>query len=245
MNDMPRPSRHTAISARRTSVTARVVWRKTATAPLLVPLFLGAAGIVAALLILDSGQRHQRLQQIAHIEVEVRNELVTAVADLDAGRYTTAREKATAILDRLSREGLERHRAFEEVGGMAYMLRGEAAERADPDGPWDEVAEDFRAAAQGLGWARAGVLPWSARMGYGRSLYRLGDDEDAIRTLERLIRDNPSYGEAYRWRSLAYRRQGDLERADADEAMARRLGAWVDPRDAEPNSRSRTVLREG
>jgi len=76
--------------------------------------------------------------------------------------------------------------------------------------------------------ARAGVLPWAARAGLGRAFHRSGDDENAVRVLGRLIQDNPSYAEAYRWRALAYRGLGEAELADADEATARRLGAWVD-----------------
>lgn len=198
---------------------------------IIVPLIIGGAIIIGAIMLWEAHTRNQAIIEIARTEIKVREELRLAYAELRNLHPEEALTR-TAVAAQLMDERLHSRwqSDYRELKTARNLIEAEALLMLDCAA---NAAVSEKLFDQALGWMThaSGEFWQFGVLGRARTRYETGRYEEALADLDMLMDRNPNFGAAYYWRALAKQKLGDRRGAVRDETRARSLDSWPPLRD--------------
>lgn len=199
---------------------------------ILVPLIIGGACVVGALILWQQHERKAREFEASKVEEEVRTDILSAYRLMRQEKYAAAVELMDKTDDKVAFlcANDSNPDAYTDFRAALLSLVAEAEFIRDPTANAAEAEDKFNGAMSLLRYASGEMWEFSV-LGRARSRFAQKKYEEAIADLDTLLAGNPNYGTAYYWRSLARKGMGDLEGAAADREVAENFDSWPPLRD--------------
>lgn len=193
-------------------------------------LVLGAAVVVAAVVLWDAHAKKIEIAEATRIEELARTELRSAYHFLRRRQPRKALDLVKNAEKQIDALPAAWTSDYADLKGARMMMEAEANFVLDTAGN-AEVSEKLFTQALGLITHASGELWLFGVFGRGRARFELRRYGDAIADFDILLARNPSFGSAYYWRSLAHEKLGQSALALADAKRAKSLDAWPPLRD--------------
>lgn len=197
---------------------------------ILVPLIIGGALIVAAILIWHARHHRVRLAEATRVEEEVRRELRAAHIEMRALRPAEALERTETAKAMIALLPVNLAPDYAELKMAQLLIEGESLLMLDCRANAPDSEALFNKALTLMTHASGEVWQFGM-LGRARARYEAGRFPEALSDLNAIMDRNASSGAAYYWRSLTRRELGDAKGAGEDERRARALDSWPPLRD--------------
>ena len=192
---------------------------------IVVWLIIGSTALFTGLILWEANSRNRIMTEAARTEDAVRRQMTASYRLLREKKPEKIIEADAFLAEKLAWLGQVNPRAYSSLKAARQFILAEALLLLGDENAYAE-AEKILTNGIALLERSSGEIWQMGIFSRGKVRHKLGMDAQAIADLDGLITNNPSYGAAYYWRSLAKTSINDADGAAADAAHARALGAW-------------------
>ena len=195
-------------------------------ATIVVWLIIGCTGLLAGLILWEARSRKHIQTEAAQTEDAVKRQMSESYRLLRERRPRDVIAADAILAEKLAWLGQVNPNSYSSLkAARLFILSGALLLLEDRDA----FVEAEKTLTDGIFLLElaSGEIWQMGMFNRGRVRYKLGMHHEAIDDFDALIANNPSYGTAYFWRSLAKSAVNDANGANEDAHQAKALGAWV------------------